>query len=631
MPRRNKRKKADRKANAAGLAASRRGRSAGGVPDVVWPIVLVVATALVYADSFDGSFVYDNVHHIVENEQIRTLFPPWHLLASRRPVVELSLAVNYAVGGLDPWGYHLFNTLVHVCAGLLLFGVLGQIFADNRRPQGVRDAARPLAFCCALLWLVHPLQTQSVTYIIQRGESLMGLFYLATLYSVVRGAASSRPWRWYACAIVACALGMCSKAVMVTAPVVVLLVDALLLADGFRDALRKRWVLYLGLAATWLLLMALGIAGSVLNPGNKTATVGFGSPNVAWWQYLLTEPWVLLRYLRLSVWPAGQCLDYGWPLTKSLGQAIVPGVVIVALLLTTVVLFVRRHWMAAVGVWFFVILAPTSSFIPIQDPIYEHRMYLPLAAVVVLIVVGAFAWLSRRVGAAAGKYVVVGSVVAAVALGVVGAARNRVYATPLATWRDVVAKRPENARAHYNLGHELQEAGSEAESLHEYERALELNPSFALPYNNVGLARMKAGRLDEAEKLFRKGISLKPDFPEAMANLASILLHRGRLDEAKTLLERVTVLDPSNARAHNNLGLVYARSQEFAKAITEFEKALTCDPGLPTVNYNLGQALADSGRFAEAAKHFARELKINPKHPKAAMMLEAAKRRAAGG
>lgn len=631
MPRRSKKKKVDRKAGAAGLVASRRGRGAGGVRDMVRPVVLAVATALVYADSFDGAFVYDNVRHIVENEQIRMLFPPWHLLASRRPLVELSLAVNYAAGGLAPWGYHLFNVFVHACAGLLLFGLLSRLFGDDRRPARVRESAGPLAFCCALLWLVHPLQTQSVTYIIQRGESLMGLFYLATLYGVVRGAASPKPGRWYAVAMVACALGMCSKAVMVTAPVVVLLVDSLLLADGFRGAFKKRWVLYLGLSATWLLLVPLGIAGSVLSPGNKTATVGFGSPNVTWWQYLLTEPWVLLRYLRLSVWPAGQCLDYGWPLNDSIAAAIVPGVVIVVLLLATVVLFVRRHPMAAAGVWFFLILAPTSSFIPIQDPIYEHRMYLPLVAVVVLIVMGAFVLLSRRVGAAAGKYVVIGSVVAAVVLGGVSAARNRVYAMPLATWRDVVTKRPANARAHYNLGRELQEVGSEAESLKAYERALALNPSFALPYNNVGLARMKAGRLDEAEKLFRKGISLKPDFPEAMANLASIVLHRGGLDEARILLERVIALDPSNARAHNNLGLVYARSHEFARAITEFENALACDPRLPTVNYNLGQALADSGRFAEAAKHFARELEVNPKHPKAAMMLEAAKRRAAGG
>jgi len=626
VPRRRK-----RKVDEPGLGGTPPGE-AGGSPG--WmrfgAVLLILAAGVVYANSLDGALMYDNVPHIVENDRIRTLFPPWHLLSHRRPVVELSLAINYALGGLEPWGYHVFNIGVHVLSGLMLYGVLRRLLGDERRSTYVLTSAEPLAISCALLWLVHPLQTQSVTYVIQRGESLMGLFYLTTVYCVLRGSVSASPRRWYFAAVSACALGMCSKAVMVTAPVAVLLLDACLLAGGWRAALRRRCGLYLGLGATWLLLVPLGIVGSVLDADNTTATVGFGTPEVTWREYLLTQPAVLLRYLRLTVWPAGQCLDYGWPAADSLGEAVLPGLVILVLLAVTGALLVRRRPLGAAAGWFFLVLAPTSSFIPIQDPIYEHRMYLPLAGLVVLIVVGAHRLLNAGYGAAAGRQVLVGSIVAATALGAVSAARNRVYASSLRMWRDVVAKRPENERGRYNLGRALQRAGMEEEALREYERAVELNPSFAMPYNNLALARKKAGRLDEAVALFRKVLTLKPRFPEALTNLAAILLDRGELEEARTLLERATALEPGLALPHYFLGRVYARLGEFDRAIASFEQARAREATVPTLHYHLGHALANTGRFAEAARAFSQELEVNPGHPEAAMMRDAALRRAAG-
>lgn len=263
---------------------------------VEWlPLLIVGAGLAAYANSFQGPFLFDDIGHIVQNERIRDLWSPAGYLATRRPVVALSLAVNYAISEYRVWSYHAFNIGVHVLAGLTLFGIVRRTLERNSlleagvspagcrpayvSPRGRKPAARRaetenalrharvpspagapaswFALATAAIWVVHPLQTQSVSYTVQRGEALMGLFYLLTIYAVLRGADSAKRSRWwYAAAVVTSALGMGSKAVMVTAPVVVLLFDRTLIAGSFLEAWRRRWGLYVGLVASWSVLFA---------------------------------------------------------------------------------------------------------------------------------------------------------------------------------------------------------------------------------------------------------------------------------------------------------------------------------------------------------------------------------------
>lgn len=607
----------------AGLEVVPEGDVAGGR----WfALLLIVAGLTVYANSFDGAFVFDNQLHIVESEPIRTLWPPWHLLQHRRPVVQVSLAINYAIGELEPFGYHLFNVIVHVLSGLTLYGLLRRTLALGRFSQRIRTSAPVLAFAAALLWLVHPLQTQSVTYVIQRGESLMGLCYLLTMYGLVRGACGRRVW--YGVSVIACALGMGTKAVMVTTPIMVMLFDGVLLSRGWLDAWRRRWLFYLGLCATWGLLFVVGVAQGVLATDRPSGMVGFSHPTVTMWHYLFTQPGVLLRYVRLSVLPVGQSLDYGWTIVKELGPAVVPGLVVLTGLSGTVYAVFRRHPLGVVGAWFFVVLAPTSSFIPIQDPIYEHRMYLPLASMAVLVALGLFHGVTGREGRAGhARFLTIIALLAGL-LGTATAMRNRVYASQLRMWNDVVTKNPRGERGRYNLGWALQQAGRMEEAFAEYAKAVELNPSFALPYNNLGMARFAGGRVNEAESLLKKAVELDPDFADAWGNLGTVLAQRGQVTEAREALQHAIDLDPTLPQAHFNLGLILAQAREFDRAEAAFRRAIACNPRLPSANYNLGHALAEQGRFAEAAVAFVRELQVNPGHPDAGQMLEAARRRA---
>jgi len=298
----------------------------------IYSLLILAATMLAYANSFSGPLVFDDLPWIEMNSHIRHLWPLWNTLqpphgaaGTGRPVVCLTLALNYAVSGLHPWSYHLANLVTHASAALVLFGIVRRTLQGPRLRDRFGTHANGLAAAVAVCWAVHPLQTESVTYIIQRTESLMGLFLLLTLYCVIRGRDSPRRLGWYATAVVCCALGMGSKETMVVTPIIVLLYDRIFLANSWTELWKKRSVLYAGLAATWLILISLVIVNNALGGGL------LGSPAVSWWRYAKNQFGAIAHYLRLTFWPDALCLDYGWQVSplptswKAIGVVLVAG------------------------------------------------------------------------------------------------------------------------------------------------------------------------------------------------------------------------------------------------------------------------------------------------------------------
>lgn len=264
---------------------------------------------------------------------------------------------------------------------------------------------------------------------------------------------------WYVAAIVMCAAGMGTKEVMATAPLLALLYDRTFVAGSFAKALRRRWRLYLGLAATWLILLALVASGP------RSESAGFSLQQVSAWQYARSQPAIILHYLRLCVWPRPLVLDYGWSVAESFREIALPSVAILAMLLTVVWAIRYRPAWGFLGMWFFLILAPTSSIIPVGDLAVEHRMYLPLAAVCALFVLLGDRLLERifhalPIAAHRQGTVKTGLIAGiAIALGMATVDRNRDYHSAVGFWRDVVAKRPNHSRVYLNLGLALLEAG----------------------------------------------------------------------------------------------------------------------------------------------------------------------------
>ncbi|MGO8702998.1 MAG: glycosyltransferase family 39 protein, partial [Candidatus Brocadiia bacterium] len=416
-------------------------------------VALLLAGLAAYSDSFRGAFIFDDAT-FVDEPGARTLWPVWPTLAAQRPVVQFSLALCYSIGGPGIMSYHIFNVTVHLLAALALFGIVRRtLTVPALKGRFDPKAATAIAFSAALIWLLHPLQTEAVTYIVQRSESLMGLFYLLTLYCFIRSASSARPVRWHAAAVACCLLGMASKEVMISAPLVVLLYDRIFFTGSVGETLWRRRGFYLGLAATWLVLgRSLGEA-----VGAHAVSAGFNLPQATPLEYARSEFDVILHYLRLAFLPVGLCLDYDWPIAKGI-RDIAPGAVVVGgLLAATTWALARQPMWGFAGAWFFLVLALTSSIMPIRDLAFEHRMYLPLAALIVPATVAAYLLIERLarrppetdapLGRAGGVIAIALVVAVAGTFGALTFLRNRDYRSAIAIWKDTTDKRKDNARA----------------------------------------------------------------------------------------------------------------------------------------------------------------------------------------
>jgi protein O-mannosyl-transferase len=611
--------------------------------NLVFVAVLIIATLLAYSNCFSSPFIMDDADVIVSNPTIRSLSPisrtlsgPLQSSTAGRPLVNLSFALNYAAGELDPRGYHAVNLAIHILCGLLIFGIVRRTLSKISKPSNFSNASNLpnlVAFFGALVWLLHPLETEVINYVTQRTESLMALAYLTTLYSFVRGVESDRPWGWYAIAVISCVLGVLCKESMATAPVMVLLYDVVFCAGSLTAAVRRRAVLYGGLALSWVVLAAL------LASNARSHSAGFTS-GVSAWTYLLNQGPIVLRYLRLAVWPDALVFDYGLPKPIAWPTAILAALPLIALGGATAAAWFFDRRLAYLGTWLFVTLAPASTIIPIATEVgAERRMYMPMMAIAVLGVLAISAIVRRR-------NVFIGSLAAvSVALGALTFARNADYHDPDGLWRQVIARYP-HGRAHYNLAVSLRERGQRAEAIREYELAQDDMPDaeYALGFeamqdgrfdeaitrlrrylalkpldinairasNLLGRALLAAGRSDEAAAAFRETLRMHPDDVDGTGGLGQALLNTGHLEEAIGPLSKYAQGVPQSSPAHFNLGLTLLKLHRFDEAAAELSKAASLNPRDPAAHANLATAYAQVGRLDEAIAEFRQASAVEP-------------------
>ncbi len=584
---------------------------------MLFPAAIAAAGIFTYLNILHAPFIFDDRYHIVENVHIRQLWPPWEILArSSRPLIHLSLALNYALGGLNPWGYHAFNIAIHILAGLVLYGIVRRTLLSSgcRRRWGA--AASSVAGLIALVWLVHPIQTESVTYTIQRGESMMGLFYLVTIYCVARLDGSQHDLAWKIAAAGSCLAGMACKGVMATAPVLAALYDRAFWSTSWRELLSRRKWFYLSLCATWLVYPVL-LAQA---PAEWKESAGFDYAGASPVWYTLTQPSVILHYLRLAILPFGLCLDYGWPLARGIGEVLAPAIVIGVLVAGCVWAWRRSPQQGFVGAWFFLILVPTSSFVPIADVAVEHRMYLSLAAVAVLVVGGVIAATQPRTGEEPIRIPKAAWAACGVIIAIFSALtvrRNLDYSSQIAMWRETVRVSPGNPRAQYDLARSLEAAGQVQDAIAHYQTAIRLRPTYVEALNNLGHVLAISGKAEEASPYLEKAIALQPDLAEAHCNLGYALAQRGKVQDAAPEFQRALQLKPEYAEAHNNWAIVLALQGQTEAAIHEWNEALRFDPGLADAHNNLAYALYQSGRNREALAHYEQAVNLNPEYAQA--------------
>jgi protein O-mannosyl-transferase len=574
----------------------------------LWLPGIFLAVLVVYSNSFNTSFHLDDALQIEKNIAIRPPIVLGKILINSRPITDLTFALNYSAGKLDVQGYHAVNILIHTLAAFILFLLLRATFSTHKLKEIFEKPAEGLAISIALLWAIHPLQSQSVTYVVQRAECLMGLFYLLTIYCLLKYSSSKHKKFWFSLSLLSCALGMGSKQVMVTAPLAALVYDRIFLAKSWNDLFRKRWKLHSSLMLTWLLLIAIPYFRYriALEP-----SAGFDIKDITAIQYFLTQPGVILHYLKLSIWPSSLCFDYLWPIAKTPQTIFIPLLTISALFFITLLGLIVMPRFAFIGIWFFLTLVPTSSIMPIADVAAEHRMYLSLISPIVLFIVGLHKLLAKIKYRTLIQSIIVLSI--AIPLGWVTWSRNQVYHDALSLWSDTALKRPQNYRAHTNLGRALQDNGRVDEAITHYEQALRINPSYYIAHNNLGNALSDQGRTEEGVAHIRHAIQLQPNYDEPYTNLGVILTREGKLDEAIQNHKKAIELNPNLAQAYNNLGSALATQGKLSEALTQFSKALSLDPNLVETYANMATAYAQQGRFDEAIRYFSDALVMNPK------------------
>lgn len=582
--------------------------------------LLLAAAAVGYWPALHGEFHFDDWGSIQANMRLRhpgALRLPGleELLLPIRVVTLLTFAADYRAVGLAPFRYHVISLLVHLAAGVLAFLLSRRLLARAGHPRAVA-----LALLAAGAFLLHPIQTQAVAYAAQRSEVLASAFYLLVLLLLEEAAARWRTPRGgaaWAGGVGAWLLAMGSKSIAITAPAAFALDQAVVAPEGERGAAalwsRTRRALLVAAPAfslaawsAWLHLRAFG--------ATPQTGVGFQSLALPVGHYLLTQLRVQWLYLRLLAWPDALALDRTFEPSRGLDAAsALAGLGVLALLGLATWLWVRAERgrgdvplqrIAAFGIyWWFLLLAPSSSVIPVVDLAVEHRVYLASLGPILAAIAGADAALARlsprRAGAAGAA---LGAAVL-LALGAALRARAGVWATEESLWRDASAKSPGSARILTNLGLALQRKGDLDGAEAAYRRAW---PMAREPLQVRQLARNYGGLLEmrhrpaEALPILELGLSVDSEDPELRANRAVALAQLGRREEAIAEARRAAAAAPGDPAIRNLLGEVLAYHQQWAAALEEFRVAAAIDPGSPTYLANQVVPLAGVGQRDEA-------------------------------
>src|SRR5262245_21654591 len=510
--------------------ADKRGRRTGrpqvqkasdGTTRIWWSCLALIAclVVVIFWNSLKNPFIWDDSNAIVNNPTIRSLWPLWKPLqppletpVSTRPLVNLSFALNYALHGLNVQGYHLVNLGLHLLTACLLFSIVHRALTTDVSHARSHIHTALVALLATLVWAVHPMVSEVMNYATQRSDALGGFFLISTLFAAQRAVGSVHRTRWHLVAVLACVCGVLSKEFVAVTPLIVVLYDRVFVFRSYREAFAGRKYLYASLAATWILLGAI----LALRPHS---TIGFGA-GVDAWTYALNQVEMIGRYLRLTVWPDALVLDYGVARPLSLGMVWVGAVLIATLVAVSVVALFRWPRAGFLCVVFFILLAPTSSFVPITTEVgAERRMYLALAALTILVVVGAARAIDHvrpslppRMGnllpaaAVAAAFVCVGTLAA------LTMRRNAEFATPVTLWRGSGDRWPQG-RARIQYAAALSDTGDHASAIEQLRLALRDYPKAR---STLGRELATAGRHDEAVRELSAFIAAEPRAEDQM-------------------------------------------------------------------------------------------------------------------
>ncbi|MGM0428447.1 MAG: tetratricopeptide repeat protein [Thermodesulfobacteriota bacterium] len=635
-------------------------------------IILAFVTLFIYSNIYNAPFVFDDLVQIEDKTKIRDIsrFLSIEQLFSPRPLVEFTFALNYKFGKLNVFGYHLVNVFIHMMNAFLVYFIALNI--GNLLPYSVKSPISRhsdvslMALISALIFVTHPIQTQAVTYTVQRYTSMAALFYFLSILFYIKGrcrlqdlnrsaegvkgqkpGSKANPDKrtkrkkaaevegkrksgqqistfrfvhaaWFGFAFLFGVLAFLCKQNAASLPGVILLMEYILFDRTWKGWKKKlTWFVPAFLLMGLFILYVSGFFRGGFNFGRLLEDVSVLSREtveVTRWNYLCTQFNVIAIYIRLLFLPFGQNLDYMYPFKEGFFDGVTPLAFLFLAGIVAIGLWcIRKRPAITLGVfWFFITLSVESSIIPISDAMFEHRLYLPMFGFALVMGYVLFDFLQN-------KKLWLGIVSVAV-IGYFGTAaylRNRVWQDPVTLWSDVLSKNPVNYRAHNNLGNALKDQGDVREALGHYREALRIKPDFGDVHNNLGNALMRQGKLDEAIAHLQKAVRFEPRYASAYNNLGVALAANGDLKEAHRCFSAALRLKPDFAGAHNSLANTLAKEGEVEKAIKHWHRAIQINAEYAEPHYNLGMTLGRRGAIKEAIAHFSEAIRIKPDYAKA--------------
>lgn len=607
-------------------------------------LLIVLIGTIIYANSFNGDFQFDDGVHIVRDNSFNDLnayskISNWTNI-NERPLAYFTLALNRSYFGTEVLSYHIFNLLIHLLTSFVVYLFIHLLVSQTALKFKFLDGKEKLfALFVALIFLCHPIQTQAVTYVVQRMTSMAALFYLSSVFFYLKARISyltkkglDRSVFFFFLMILTAIASVLSKQIAVTLPLAYLLVEFFFIRNP--EGKRFNKFLIFGLVTIGIALLGILLSGLLPKETN----------DITRYEYFVTQLRVMVKYVQLLVLPISQNLDYDFTISTSIfGLDEIFSALVVSSLVILIFSVYRKSPLISFGIaWFFITLIVESSIIPIRDVIVEHRLYLPMFGFAIAMAALIFSFFKTlKEGQLIGLMAVLLIVYSGLTI-----SRNEVWKTKLSLWQDVVSKSPNKARPHLNLGiaylhlfkpvqaikqfemaHQLEPENAQVlynraeallfvkrieEALIDLNKFIQLDDSFAEAYDTRGKAKLLTKQFDQAILDFTKAIRLKPELESAWFNRALAYLFLSEFDKALNNLSQAININPQFAAAYNNRAELMLSLKRYDEALDDLNKAIEFEPRLSNAYKNRAKAFYGLKQFQLAISDLSRSLNFDP-------------------
>ena len=557
----------------------------------------------IYYNSLNAPFIFDDISKIVNNPDIKNLkiiksrliypygkYKKWERNDPSRPLIYFTFALNYHFGKLNVFGYHLVNIFFHIVNSVLILFLSQKIILYIYKKEFLL-----FSFFVSLLFTVHPINIDAVTYIFARSNILATCFYLLSILLFIRTFEINR--KLYFFSLVCFILSLASKPIAVTFPAIILVFDYVFLNDFNMSKTIKKMQYHLpfwSILIFYLLFRHFYLGGIGDIDASKDIWPRYF--------YILTQPYVILRYLQLLFVPIGLCIAHSIVPIKSIFEYkfLLSSLLVIGILMFGWILYkknVKNSVLILFSIlWFFITLLPTSSFFPTAIALSERRLYLPgFGIYFIIMLIFFYRSLNKNIYTIRHNWISICLFAIYIcALGVTTYRRNNLYRSPVLIWEDAVAKYPKNpgsianaCMAHHKLGSLYYSNKQYKNVIKEYERIIELDPSSGkICYNEIGSAYYLLGEYNKAIQEYKKVIKLDPNYVDAYNNLGAVYFEINQYRESIKEFEKAIELDPNDADTYRNIGLVYFEGlQDYQKTIFYWQKYLQLNPNASDSNY----------------------------------------------